>query len=284
MANDEHFYVTVAEELERGQIDKALWTKAFTLSGGEENATKSHYCRLRVEQLHGAVKQQDRSVRLAHVKTHSKQLGFGVFLLAIGLVVTGFSYNAAELGGHYIVTRALLIGGFIVICKGLWGLSRSAFIRSTPSGATLEVPDSTQRASSQATSTKPAIQTTPETSPTPSTPESKPGQISTETGCFIIILSATVIVGLMLWAGSSSTSTTTPQASSQPFPFIVAQDQRAALDKRFSDLDAEYRALNARKAALDLNDPNQLAAYNRDAADYTRRVQEARNEKARLER
>jgi len=51
MASDDIFYSTVAAEIEQGRIDKVLWTKAFSHSGGTEAATKSLYVRYRVEQL-----------------------------------------------------------------------------------------------------------------------------------------------------------------------------------------------------------------------------------------
>lgn len=44
-------YKQAAEEIETGNRDDALWYKAFADKGGEENATKAAYIRLRVEQL-----------------------------------------------------------------------------------------------------------------------------------------------------------------------------------------------------------------------------------------
>lgn len=44
-------YKQAADEIEAGSRDDALWYKAFTEGGGDENATKAAYIRLRVEQL-----------------------------------------------------------------------------------------------------------------------------------------------------------------------------------------------------------------------------------------
>lgn len=47
-------YKQAAEEIETGNRDDALWYKAFADGGGDENATKAAYIRLRVEQLRRA--------------------------------------------------------------------------------------------------------------------------------------------------------------------------------------------------------------------------------------
>lgn len=47
-------YKQAAEEIETGNRDDALWYKAFAEGGGDENATKATYIRLRVEQLRRA--------------------------------------------------------------------------------------------------------------------------------------------------------------------------------------------------------------------------------------
>ena len=53
--DDESLYETVANEIEAGDIQKGLWTKAFAQSGGNEAQTKALYIQTRVEQL-GSVK------------------------------------------------------------------------------------------------------------------------------------------------------------------------------------------------------------------------------------
>lgn len=47
-------YKQAAEEIETGNRDDALWYKAFAEGGGDENATKATYIRLRVDQLRRA--------------------------------------------------------------------------------------------------------------------------------------------------------------------------------------------------------------------------------------
>lgn len=49
--SDTDLYSVVADELKSNRIDDGLWTKAFALEGGEENATKARYIKLRVLQL-----------------------------------------------------------------------------------------------------------------------------------------------------------------------------------------------------------------------------------------
>lgn len=47
-------YKQAADEIETGKKDDALWYKAFAEGGGDENATKATYIRLRVDQLRRA--------------------------------------------------------------------------------------------------------------------------------------------------------------------------------------------------------------------------------------
>jgi len=49
--SDQHFYDQVAKELLENNINKGLWTKAYAKGGGIENAVKSKYIELRVNQL-----------------------------------------------------------------------------------------------------------------------------------------------------------------------------------------------------------------------------------------
>ena len=97
--HDEQVYASVSEEMEKGEFNKALWAKAFALSGGVEAAIKSHYCRLRVEQLQAAAKKLDSTARRTQAKDHAKDMCWGLLLLVIGMVITSVSYNAAEPGG-----------------------------------------------------------------------------------------------------------------------------------------------------------------------------------------
>lgn len=255
MTNDEQFYAAVADEIARGQIDRALWTKAFALSGGEDNATKSHYCRLRAEQLQKGEKRQTRSVRLAHTKKHALQLGIGLFLLAIGIGLSAASYSAAEPGGRYVVASGLILGGFIASCRGLWGLLRSLFLCSTDR-------------------TPPPLPTAPE----------RTGEISPGTAVLIISVSGIVIVGIALSCSREPNPSATPQAAVQPVLTPAAtpvEDRRAALGKKILELQEENRSLSILRNNLDPGDPEQVTAFNRQVADYSRRLQIARDEKTR---
>lgn len=42
---------TIAQEIERGEIDKGLWTEAFAAANGNENATKARYIQFRARQF-----------------------------------------------------------------------------------------------------------------------------------------------------------------------------------------------------------------------------------------
>ncbi len=49
--DDEVFYETVVEELERAGPKKGLWAKAFSTANGNENVAKAYYLDWRVKQL-----------------------------------------------------------------------------------------------------------------------------------------------------------------------------------------------------------------------------------------
>lgn len=110
-------------------------------------------------------------------------------------------------------------------------------------------------------------------------------------GCLIVFAVIIGIVILFVVIGSiGGTSQSQPASSTDVAPAnprsAIAKRRvatRAALEKRFADLQTEYDALAARRAALDSSKFDELGAFNRDAADYTRRVTEARAEKARLD-
>jgi len=51
MLTEDTFYEAVSAEMENDKIQKGSWTKAFVESGGNENSTKSHYIRLRAQEL-----------------------------------------------------------------------------------------------------------------------------------------------------------------------------------------------------------------------------------------
>lgn len=50
-SDDDVFYQQAYEELENGQMDKALWAKIFAQCGGNENKAKAQYITVRVERL-----------------------------------------------------------------------------------------------------------------------------------------------------------------------------------------------------------------------------------------
>jgi hypothetical protein len=105
------------------------------------------------------------------------------------------------------------------------------------------------------------------------------GTESDPVGCLIIAVASIAIVAALVFAKSHPP---TPAVPTSATPSLA--ERSAAINKTFADLEIEYRALNARRSALDQKNPTQLATFNRDAADYTRRVQLARDEKARLDR
>ena len=48
---EEDLYLKIAEEIESGEVNKALWTKAISFSDGSQDNTKSAYIRLRIKDL-----------------------------------------------------------------------------------------------------------------------------------------------------------------------------------------------------------------------------------------
>jgi len=48
---DGEFYATAEEEIENGDIDRGLWSKAFVQAKGEESLRKAMYMELRAKQL-----------------------------------------------------------------------------------------------------------------------------------------------------------------------------------------------------------------------------------------
>jgi hypothetical protein len=85
MASDDAFYEAVAAEIEGGRIDKALWTKAFSHSGGTEAATKSLYVRYRVEQLVESARSHQRRIVTSYISDIFLALVSSAF---VGLLVT----------------------------------------------------------------------------------------------------------------------------------------------------------------------------------------------------
>ncbi len=107
-------------------------------------------------------------------------------------------------------------------------------------------------------------------------------------GCvvaFLVCIGLVFFVAIMFNISESTSQPSGAMARRSPKPPSTPSfsERKAMLARRFTELDAEYRVLLARRANLNLNDPERIAAFNRDATKYTRRAQEARDEKARLE-
>jgi len=107
-------------------------------------------------------------------------------------------------------------------------------------------------------------------------------------GCgiaLLVCLGLFVLFAVIASIGGGQSQSTAPAYAPPPsttLPTPSLDERRAAINQTFAVLDAEYRALAARRASLRPDDSEQLATFNRDAADYTRRVQQARAEKALL--
>ena len=105
---------------------------------------------------------------------------------------------------------------------------------------------------------------------------------------FWVVVTFVILIFAIMKAAidSHSESSSLPAAVVPQMPQLAQKttlaDRKAAADKMLSDLDTEYRVLVSRRSSLDPSDSEKVAAFNRDAADYTRRTQLARAEKALL--
>lgn len=128
-AGEESHYEAALEEFTNEPRRKGLWVKALAMCEGNEDRAQHCYIKLRVEQRIAQETQQRQQtevrVRSTITKAHFKQLGFGLLVLTVGLVFTAYSYNTAEPGGRFIVTSGAILGGFVITCKGLWGVLRA---------------------------------------------------------------------------------------------------------------------------------------------------------------
>jgi hypothetical protein len=88
--SDEHLYARVVDELsQRGPV-RALWAKAYAESGGNDQATRALYLRMRVGQLAEEALAVSQDLRRAQPSERrwSKYLWMaGVTLFAIAVVV-----------------------------------------------------------------------------------------------------------------------------------------------------------------------------------------------------
>lgn len=81
-----------------------------------------------------------------------------------------------------------------------------------------------------------------------------------------------------------ATPTSTPAPKEKPTAVPSGIDETVQLERVFIELEKEYQALLARRASLTLSNPEEVHAFNRAAADYTRKVQEARDRRQILKR
>lgn len=70
MANDEHLYAFVTDELRRSGPIPGLWAKAFAEAEGVEHRAQALYLRYRVEQLAYAEAELLRSRQAENLATH----------------------------------------------------------------------------------------------------------------------------------------------------------------------------------------------------------------------
>jgi hypothetical protein len=88
--SDEHLYVRVVQELSQQGPVRGLWAKAYAESGGNDQAARALYLRLRVVQLAEeglAVSENLRREQTAERRWSKFLLMAGVTLLAIAVVV-----------------------------------------------------------------------------------------------------------------------------------------------------------------------------------------------------
>ncbi len=112
------------------------------------------------------------------------------------------------------------------------------------------------------------------------------GNLSNLAGCALLTIGSVIAVSLVVYFNTKVVDQQLPQTTvntpSPPAP--VLDSRRDALDKEFVELDRIYRRLEALKAELNLNDPTAVRFFNNEAASYAQRLQQARSEKAELEK
>lgn len=117
MPSQDSFYADVVAEIERGQIDKAMWAKAFAHSGGTEEATKSLYVRYRAEDMVSDFRskqiQKISRISLAYlvdIALSALTAAGMAFLLPMILGLDELRYNSAS---FWFTFSAALCFGFI---------------------------------------------------------------------------------------------------------------------------------------------------------------------------
>jgi uncharacterized membrane protein YhaH (DUF805 family)/type II secretory pathway pseudopilin PulG len=114
-SDENNLYQQIYEELENGQVNKALWARVFTESEGDESKAKALYIKSRVTHIRSAPKneaygsQPEKST--ASKEQRSNVISLAVFglitIIALGVIVGVTSTN--KLGsGNEVVAHAIL--------------------------------------------------------------------------------------------------------------------------------------------------------------------------------
>jgi len=80
LSGDEHLYAKVADELESGDLDKGIWTKALAENEFDEAKAKADYVETRVSQMKGAIaleaerKAAEQARLAAETERHRKEV------------------------------------------------------------------------------------------------------------------------------------------------------------------------------------------------------------------
>lgn len=91
---EEEMYAFVAEEMERGEINKALWTKAIAESKNDESQTKSFYIKYRIQKI------KDESFKTSKLKENILAICLLIFLAGLISSAIYFFEDFFELIGN----------------------------------------------------------------------------------------------------------------------------------------------------------------------------------------
>lgn len=139
---EEQLYAVVVDEIERNEINKALWAKALADSDNDENKTRALYIKYRVQKLKDEIsdnQEAQRQQQRAHEQTQAKQQkdhrNVGtltttvektvstfhwliLLMVLISLATLFFGYIFYDSGDEYWI--AWCIGGAAFLGLGLW--------------------------------------------------------------------------------------------------------------------------------------------------------------------
>lgn len=75
LAGDEHLYAQIAEEMESGNLDKGIWTKALAQNEFDDAKAKADYVEVRVAQLKEAlaVQAEEEATRAAEERAETER-------------------------------------------------------------------------------------------------------------------------------------------------------------------------------------------------------------------